>query len=185
MPLAPVSRCGTNQVRPTKRRIHRAAYARAGVAPSSSPTPTPSSSASSSLEEKLEATTPVVRAPRGALREAMRQAVRRFDETTMQELQGFEHLWHEVTGQVVTEHMLGPLALMLRVHGPNAGAVLSSRFARRGTVTNLMIDMLNVEDDAPSGFAGLRASPDPESAPLSAQWTSEDIEETLLHWLVA
>jgi hypothetical protein len=131
--------------------------------------------ASDSLDGKLEASAASSSRTPSTLREAMAAAPRLYPEPTPKELDGFTHDWIRITGQLVTEKMRKPLAVVLPVHGHSeAPAVLERRYEALGTRDGLIPAMLTPEegDEAPG-------SADHGDGDPARPFMTEEIEEAL------
>jgi len=88
------------------------------------------------------------RLPRPSFHDLLRQAPRQFDEPTDEETESFARCWTEVTRQRVTPKMLPALRVIWRVHGAAAPRVVANRFTAKGSLTNLLADMLQPETES-------------------------------------
>jgi len=155
-----------------------------------------SGSGSSSTSQRgtgtLSATHGDRRASHEELRIALEAAPRNYDEPTPAERDAFLTAWTKITEQPVRASMIGSLARICRVHGPQVADVLKRRYAITGTTENLILVMLREEEPEPTDTraAGGRASSEPHnrrtagqhSKPptpkdIGAKWTRDEIPD--------
>ena len=130
----------------------------------------------------MEGTSSKLRLTRPSFTELLRQAPRRYDEPTDEEFAGFARRWTDVTGQHVTDNMHLSLRCIWRVHGGDSPRILAERFRVKGTITNLMAEMLLPEAVSPARpVADVSASPRGSKArstnSVSNAWTTEDMAD--------